>query len=66
MRLNVLIGSHLANSARNKVRIVPVQEVSEVLRLALEKLPAAAPKAKPAKASPAPAPKTVMRKGARA
>jgi ATP-dependent Lon protease len=48
-----------------KVKIVPVQEVSEVLKLALEKLPTAAPKAKPAKA-PAPAPKTVVRKGARA
>jgi ATP-dependent Lon protease len=48
-----------------KVKIIPVQEVSEVLKLALEKFPAAAPKAKPAKV-PAPAPKTVVRKGARA
>jgi ATP-dependent Lon protease len=49
-----------------KVKIVPVQEVSEVLKLALEKLPTAATKAKPAKAAAAPATKTVVRKGARA
>ncbi len=48
-----------------KVKIIPVQEVSEVLKLALEKFPTAALKAKPAKV-PAPAPKTVVRKGARA
>jgi len=48
-----------------KVKIVPVQEVSEVLKLALEKLPTPAAKAKPAKAA-APASKTVVRKGARA
>jgi ATP-dependent Lon protease len=51
-----------------KVKIIPVQEVSEVLKLALEKFPTAAPKAKAkAKAkAPTPAPKTVVRKGATA
>jgi ATP-dependent Lon protease len=52
-----------------KVKIVPVQEVSEVLKLALEKYPPPSPKAKATKAKPAKAavaaPKTVVRKGAR-
>jgi ATP-dependent Lon protease len=48
-----------------KVKIIPVQEVSEVLKLALEKYPATAPKA-PAKKSVAPTTKTVVRKGAQA
>jgi ATP-dependent Lon protease len=48
-----------------KVKIVPVSEVGEALKLALEKYPPAAPKAQPAKAA-APAAKTVVRKGARA
>jgi ATP-dependent Lon protease len=48
-----------------KVKIIPVQEVSEVLKLALEKFPAVAPKVKTAKAA-VPAPKAVVKKKARA
>jgi len=48
-----------------KVKIVTVAEVNEVLKLALEKYPPAAPKAQPAK-TPAPPPKAVVKKGARA
>ncbi len=46
-----------------KVKIVPVQEVGEVLRLALEKYPPPAPRKEPAKRATAQAPKA-NRKGA--
>ena len=49
-----------------KVKIVPVHEVDEVLRLALEKYPPAAPKNEPAKKSAVPAAKPKGKRGAEA